>query len=73
MSNTATPNYGAISVKDFCLQFGIGLTTYYTNRKKGLYPPIRKVGKRSLILLSDIDDWVDGLRSDQGEDSQDAA
>lgn len=44
----------------FCAAYGIGKTTFYAEVKAG-YLPIRKVGRRTLILIADAERWERNL------------
>lgn len=50
----------AMSIKDFCLWARIGRTTAYKQISSGRLQ-IRKVGRRSIILLPDAQRWLDSL------------
>ncbi|MEP1441601.1 MAG: helix-turn-helix domain-containing protein [Hyphomicrobiales bacterium] len=51
---------GAITVKDFLDWARISRTTFYKEVKEGRIP-LKKVGKRSLVLRRDAEAWLDSL------------
>lgn len=55
-----SPIRGAISVKDFCHWAGIGRTMAYEQIALGRIP-VRKVGRRTIILVVDAQRWLESL------------
>lgn len=51
---------GAFTVKEFLAWARISRTTFYKEANAGRIP-IKKVGKRSLVLRSDAQKWLDNL------------
>jgi hypothetical protein len=49
-----------MSVKDFCRWAGIGRTMAYEQIAMGRLP-VRKVGRRSIILIEDAQRWLAAL------------
>ena len=45
---------------DACRVLGIGKSKFYQLTRAGVIP-IRKIGRRSLVLRSDLTKWLDGL------------
>lgn len=62
LSFPTSSDRAAMSVKDFCHWAGIGRTTAYEQIAMGRLP-VRKVGRRSIILLADARRWLDALPS----------
>lgn len=50
----------AYTVPEFLSVYGIGRTKFYDLVKKGQLP-IKKVGKRSLVIKADADAWLNSL------------
>jgi hypothetical protein len=50
----------AYTPSDFCAAYGIGKTTFYAEVKAGRLH-VRKVGRRTLVLASDAEQWADEL------------
>ncbi|MDF0495384.1 helix-turn-helix domain-containing protein [Bradyrhizobium yuanmingense] len=50
----------ALTVKEFCQQYGIGQTQFYEEVKEGRLP-VRKVGRKSLITRDDAESWLQSL------------
>lgn len=50
----------ALSVKEFCDQYGIGLTQFYEEVKEGRLP-VHKMGRRSLVFRDDAEIWLKSL------------
>lgn len=50
----------ALTVKEFCQQYGIGQTQFYEEVKEGRLP-VRKVGRKSLITRDDAETWLQSL------------
>lgn len=46
----------AYTPSDFCQAYGIGKTTFYAEIRAGRLP-VRKVGRRTLVLASDAERW----------------
>ena len=53
-------NTGALTVKEFLSWARISRTTFYSQVNKGKIP-LKKVGKRSLVLRSDAESWLNSL------------
>jgi hypothetical protein len=47
---------------DFCRAYGIGKTTFYEEVKSGRLP-VRKIGRRTLVLADDAERWAQSLPS----------
>ncbi|WP_339032654.1 helix-turn-helix domain-containing protein [Bradyrhizobium symbiodeficiens] len=50
----------ALTVKEFCHQYGIGQTQFYEEVKEGRLP-VRKVGRKSLVARDDAEIWLRSL------------
>lgn len=50
----------ALSVEAFCRLYGIGRTHFYQEVKAGRIP-VRKAGKRTLVLKEDAEAWLAAL------------
>jgi len=61
----------ALSIEDFCARYAIGRTTAYTELKAGRLRPT-KVGRRTIIAVSDADAWLAAAR-DASEPARRAA
>ncbi len=55
----------ASSVPDFCNRFDMALSTYYRKVPLGQVPPFRKIGRRSVILSTDEERWLQALEEGQ--------
>lgn len=55
-----TTRTGAFQVKEFLTWARISRTTFYAQVKKGKIP-LKKVGKRSLVLRTDAERWLNTL------------
>lgn len=55
-----TENKVAITIQDFCQNYGVGRTFVFNEIKAGRLP-IKKAGQRTLILRSDADAWLSSL------------
>ena len=53
-------NNGALTVKEFLAWSRISRTTFYNQVNAGKIP-LKKVGKRSLILRTDAESWLNSL------------
>ncbi len=53
-------NTGALTVKEFLIWARISRTTFYKEVREGRLP-LKKIGRRSLILRSDADAWLSNL------------
>lgn len=53
-------NPRAISIKVFCSTYGIGRTLTYREIAAGRLP-VRKLGRRTLILIEDAERWANAL------------
>ena len=51
---------GAMTVREFLEWSRISRSTFYKEVKEGRIP-LKKVGKRSLVLMSDAEAWLEGL------------
>lgn len=51
-----------VSVQDFCTTYGIGRGTWYNMVKRGEAPKHWSVGRRVMILKSDVEKWEKKLR-----------
>ena len=56
-------NNKAITIADFCSKYQIHRSTFYRNLKRGLMPPIIKIGKGSRILFEDEQAWLEKHRT----------
>ena len=52
----------AVSVREFCQLCGLGRTSFYAAVKRGQIHPV-KFGRRTLILVREVDAFLDGLTS----------
>jgi len=50
----------ALSVKEFCEQYGVGMTQFYAEVKEGRLP-VRKMGRKSLVIRDDAENWLQSL------------
>ena len=50
----------ALTIRDFCRLYGVGRTFAYSEIAAGRLP-IRKAGRRTLIVKSDADAWLHSL------------
>ncbi len=67
-----SPIPGAMSVKDFCRWAAIGRTMAYEQIAMGRIP-VRKVGRRTIILIADAQHWLESLPTqDEVLDARDA-
>lgn len=57
-----TNKNGAMTVLEFLSWARISRTTFYKEVSEGRIP-LKKVGKRSLILMRDAEAWLEGLPS----------
>jgi excisionase family DNA binding protein len=57
---TPDPNAVGLSVADVVARSGLGRSSIYEALASGQLPA-RKFGKRTLILKSDFDDWINSL------------
>jgi excisionase family DNA binding protein len=48
----------ALTIAEFCQKLNIHRSTFYRNVKKGLMPPIIKVGSATRILVEDEQAWL---------------
>jgi len=59
IANTA-PAQGALSVEDFCKQYGVGRDRTYKEIREGRLRA-KKMGRRTLIATADAARWLDSL------------
>ena len=57
-----TNKNGAMTVLEFLSWARISRTTFYKEVSEGRIP-LKKVGKRSLVLVRDAEAWLEGLPS----------
>ena len=57
-----TKQNGAMTVQEFLEWARISRTTFYKEVSEGRIP-LKKVGKRSLVLMRDAEAWLEGLPS----------
>ena len=50
----------ALSVREFCDEYGIGLTKFYDEAKKGRLR-IRKIGRKTIIPRDEAERWLKHL------------
>jgi hypothetical protein len=55
----------AMSVRCFCDNFGVGRTTFYAEVRSGRLR-VRKIGRRTLVLCDDAEDWLNRLPTING-------
>jgi len=60
MTDSATADLGAMTCKEFCDRYRIGMTTLYEEFKSGRLRSV-KVGRRTLILNRDAVAWEGSL------------
>ena len=65
-----TNQQGAMTVREFLEWARISRTTFYKEVSEGRIP-LKKVGKRSLVLMRDAEAWLHGLPSVNGGVSRD--
>ena len=53
-------NKAAMSVNEFCGWAGIGRSKFYQEVADGRIP-IRKIGRRSVVLIADAQSWLESL------------
>ena len=63
-------NAPASTIAQFCTRYGIHRSTFYRNLKRGVMPPVVKLGSASRILYEDEQTW---LASQRGTDTHDVA
>lgn len=51
-----------ISIKEFCKLFGIGRSTFYKLITENTAPKLTKIGRRTIIMAEDIEEWKLRLR-----------
>ena len=56
---------GAYSIAQFCKAHGIGRTTFWAWSQRRIAPKVTKLGRRSLIFVSDYEAWQAAARSGQ--------
>lgn len=54
------PNHRAMSIAEFCRDYGTGRTTAYQEIKAGRLRAV-KCGKRTLVTLDDAEAWLRSL------------
>jgi len=57
---TAMSNPQAFTIKQFCSAFSVGRTAVYREISLGRLP-VRKLGRRTLILIEDAEKWAQSL------------
>jgi hypothetical protein len=50
----------ALSRQEFCDVYGIGQTRFYEEVKEGRLP-VRKVGRKTIVLRDDAESWLQRL------------
>ena len=65
-----TNTTGAMTVIEFLAWSRISRTTFYKEVKEGRIP-LKKVGKRSLVLVRNAEAWLEGLPSTSNGASRD--
>ena len=56
------PQKTALTVAQFCAKYGVHRSTFYRNRKRGLMPPVIKIGSATRILVEDEKAWLEKMR-----------
>lgn len=56
-------NQTALTIAEYCQKYHIHRSTFYRNVKKGLMPPIIKVGNATRILVEDEQAWLSAQRN----------
>ena len=51
-----------VSIKEFCTLFGIGRSTFYKLISEDSGPKLTKIGRRTIIMAEDIEEWKLRLR-----------
>ena len=51
-------NRTAYTIADFCAKYNIHRSTFYRNLKRGLLPPVIKLGTATRILAEDEQAWL---------------
>lgn len=46
------------SIEEFCDLLNMGKTTYYSLMKEGNGPEIKKIGRRTLITIEAVEQWL---------------
>jgi predicted DNA-binding transcriptional regulator AlpA len=52
----------AYTIAEFCQKYAIHRSTFYRNLKRGLMPPVIKLGAATRILAEDERAWLFALR-----------
>lgn len=55
-----TPHKMALTVSEFCSAYAVGRSTFYQLVKSDRIRPL-KVGKRTVIAVSEAERWLDSL------------
>lgn len=55
-----TPHKMALTVSEFCSAYSVGRSTFYQLVKSDRIRPL-KVGKRTVIAVSEAERWLDSL------------
>jgi excisionase family DNA binding protein len=58
----STDTKRALTRKEFCEQYGVGQTRFYEEVKEGRLP-VRKVGRKTIVLRDAAEDWLHCLPS----------
>ena len=53
----------AITIAQFCAKYNVHRATFYRNLKRGLMPPIIKIGTATRILVEDEMAWLERVRT----------
>jgi len=52
----------AYTIAEFCQKYKVHRSTFYRNLKRGLMPPVVKIGSATRILAEDEEAWLHAQR-----------
>jgi predicted DNA-binding transcriptional regulator AlpA len=58
----------ALTIAEFCREFGLGRSTYFALQRAGLGPRTMKIGRSVRISLQAIEDWIGRMEEKQAAD-----
>ena len=53
----------AYTVAQFCAKYKVHRSTFYRNLKRGLMPPVIKIGSSTRILREDEEAWIESAKA----------
>ena len=55
----------ATTIADFCDRYSISKVTFWRRAKKGLTPPVRRIGKSCFILVDEEAAWLERVKNNE--------